>query len=200
MADKFFIPLAEYSDIPSIFYSDLTGKPFETCIHCDIDLINSGVNYIIEKAFIQTLPYLVKNTIFEYAMCLNCWEKVRKNLSVVSLNNLQEFFQKKVDFKLRNKELHSKEDNLNIDNWISNCIINNSAMNEAKEFQLACHCIGDQIIYDQLPYMLSGEAADELIELISNQTLGEMDDFKDKLIRPSPDLEELFNKKKLLVL
>lgn len=199
MTDIIKIPHYIFSEIPGIFYSDLSGKPFQHCFQCEKELIKSGENYIIEKAFMQNLTYEIKNTLFEYAMCIDCYKKVHNSFSSKSLDNMRQFFNQRVNFEKRNAELLKKGDSCDVNNWISNCLVNDSPINEVKEFQLACHCIGPNIIYDQLPYMISVEAMDEVIELISNETLGEMDDFKKKLTSPSPELEELFNRKKLLV-
>jgi hypothetical protein len=198
LKDSENLPHYIFDEIPSIFYSDLTAEPFKHCFQCDRELLNSGVSYIIEKAFKQLLPHQTKSTIFEYAMCLNCYEKIRHSFSAKSIENMQLFFGQRIDFEKRSESIAGKKDHFNVDHWISNCLVSDSPISELKEFQIACHCIGKNIIYDQFPYMISGEVMDEVIELISNQTQGEMDGFKDRLNRPSPEIEELFWSKKLL--
>ncbi len=68
--------MAEDGDkIPTEFYSYDSGQPFESCIQCGIDLLNSGITYVVEKS-VKRYPDLDHfDIIYEYAMCMNCMEK-----------------------------------------------------------------------------------------------------------------------------
>ena len=186
----------KFSAIPPEFYSDLTGEPFDSCVNCGKNLLIPGTLYIIEKAIVQTQPHQTKNTIFEYAMCFDCWEETKKSLSAESLQNIQEYFAQRVDFKNRISDLKEEE---SMDKWLGSCIVKGKDRSELKEYQIACQCDGPYMAYHFLPYLISGEVMEELMELLSEQTLGEMDNFKKKLTAPDPDLEELFDKKKILM-
>jgi len=192
--------LFRFVDIPPLFYSDLTGEPFQNCIKCDKDIIKEGEMYLIEKAFTQTLSHQTRSTLFEYAICHSCWETTRKSLSVESMQNIEQFFSQRVDFGSRQEKLFGKQDEIEINDWISNCIVDGSPVEELKEFQVACQCIGNFLLVDQLPYMIGSIAIEEIQELISEKTRDEMEGFKKRLTSPSPDMEELFDRKKLLVI
>ena len=186
----------KFKKIPPEFYSDLTGQPFDSCINCGKNLLIPGTIYMIEKAIVQTQPHLTKNTIFEYAMCYSCWEETKKSLSAESLQNMQDYFAERVDFQKRNSVLKESDE---MDDWLGSCIVKGKHKNELKEYQIACQCDGPLMAYHFLPYLISGEVMDEVMDLLSEKTLGEMDDFKNRLTTPSPDLEELFDKKKVFL-
>jgi len=185
----------KFIKIPSLFHSDLTQEPFRNCIHCNKDLLQPGTLYMIEKAFVQTQPHRTRSTLMEYAMCIDCWQEIKKTLSIESLERINAFFAKHVDME---KRLASLADKTDFNDWLTECIVSGKPADGMKEFQVACQCDGQHMVLHHLPYMLSGVVADELMELLSAQTLGEMDDFKRKLTSPSPDFEELFNRKKVL--
>ena len=75
--------------IPEIFHSTGTGKPFSHCVSCNKELLNSDNPYIIEKAIRQYLEYKTTDTIFEYAMCMDCYMKIDQSLSDESKHNLE---------------------------------------------------------------------------------------------------------------
>ena len=187
---------ARFIKIPPMFYSDLTQQPFKNCINCNKDLMQQGTLYMIEKAFVQTQPQQTRSTILEYAMCYDCWQETQKTLSSESLERIKAFFAKHVDL---NKRYESLKDHSNFTDWLQNCLVSGEKVSEMKEFQVACQCDGEYMALHYLPYLLSGTVADELMELLSAKTLDELDDFKRRLTTPSPDLEELFGKKKPLL-
>ncbi|MCB2222077.1 MAG: hypothetical protein KQI35_16965 [Bacteroidetes bacterium] len=187
----------QFIEIPPIFYSDLTGEPFHECINCGKNLLLPGTPYMIEKAFIQTQPHQTKNTVFEYAMCFDCWEITKKSLSKESMEKINAYFARNVNLEERRKKF---ENNKNIDDWLKECIVSGESVKSMKEYQIACQCDGPYMAYHYLPYLISGEVMDEVMELLSEKTLGEMDNFKKRLTSPSPDIEELFNRKKVLPL
>ena len=77
--------------IPEEFYSFNTGKPFERCIDCDKYLLD-GEPYMIEKAIRQYPGYSAKDIIFEYAMCVDCAERLKNEMSQESMASIQKFF------------------------------------------------------------------------------------------------------------
>ena len=194
MSDKFNIK-PKFIPIPPLFHSDLTQEPFKQCVNCNKDLQQPGTPYMIEKAFVQTQPHRTRSTILEYAMCIDCWEEKKKTLSVESLEQINAYFAQYVDLEKRYRLLEERDD---FNDWLTECFVSGEKVETMKEFQVACQCDGPWMALHYFPYALSGAVADELMELLSAKTLGEMDDFKRKLTTPSPDLEELFGRKKPL--
>ena len=84
MADNEFNRAHGTSDIPSVFRSTDTKKPFERCIQCNKYLLELDSEYLIEKAIKQYQGFEAKEVIFEYAVCMDCAEKMRQSLSAES--------------------------------------------------------------------------------------------------------------------
>lgn len=175
--------------IPKEFWSDLTNKPFENCISCECELLGGEVEYVIEKAMQSTEVEGIVSTIFEYAMCLPCAEKLRKQLSSQSLRNINQFYQDKIDFANRRTKLLNNEPN--ITDWVGECIVNKRVIKPGEEYQIYGQCIGEHFLFVDMPFMLSGEAIDEMVELISDETMDELNDFMNNLTSGPPEFKEL---------
>ena len=66
-------------DIPSEFYSFSSGVLFDRCIDCDKYLLEKDTEYFIEKAIRQYDGYKARDVIFEYAICFQCADRIRKD-------------------------------------------------------------------------------------------------------------------------
>lgn len=188
-----------FSDIPQIFHTYEKGEHFKKCITCDVDLISSGELYIIEKVIKQYTDTQTKDVIFEYAMCFNCVLKMKEAFSMVSLQRIQEYMLRHTKWIIKRNEMIKNEE-LDVDDWLAHCIINGTSIKELSEFQIACQCIGDKMVYSHLPYMISFEATEEISMMLSAQTKDEIDRFYKEFLGVPPDLQEFFNKPKLLLI
>ena len=168
---EMFIP------IPEVFYSDLTGKAMERCVTCDKDLLHGHEPYVIEKAFRYYPEYDIHNTIFEYIMCIPCAQKMHASMSKKSMERIHEYFSG-IDMVERSKRLR-EEKGYNIDAWLENCLVKGSSKKGMEEYQICAQCIGDKLVFDALPYMMSHEASNEIVELLSPATLDEYNRFVD---------------------
>ncbi len=166
----------EHREIPSVFYSDRDDKPFTHCISCDKYLLENGTLYVIEKAIKKYEKFKTTDTIFEYAMCLNCYHKVWESFSTASKTKMQDYFIRNASFDAKRKTL-SETSVLNIEDWLSRCIIKGTSVGEVSEYQICCQCDGKNILFGHSLFMISGEAVDEIANLLSNKTLGEIDGF-----------------------
>ena len=185
--------------IPKIFHSDLTGQPFQTCIHCNHPLLSGHEHYVIEKA-VKRYPNLdTTDTIFEYAICMNCHAEMMRSVSIKSMTNIQTYFKDHVNFEQRTKELIQGEQ-FDLNDWIGTCLIESTPIKTCQEYQLYCECRGDKMVFNLMPYMISGPVLDEIMDLLSDQTLDFLDGFKDNVLGPSPEFEELLNPRRVLLL
>ncbi len=170
---------ANHIDIPKIFYSDATGGYLERCIGCDLELCSGDTDYLIEKAFKSYQGLESYSTIFEYAMCLTCVDRMHQTLSEESRANISSYFQKHAKFP--NWVASGQADN-DINQQLSCCILTAEKAHEIPEFQIYGHCRGKELIVSGYPFMISGKAMDMLVELISDQTLDELQNFTDQLV------------------
>lgn len=187
-------------EIPVIFQSDLTGKPFPNCVQCEKELLCSGVEYLVEKA-IQSYPgSSVRATIFEYAICYNCYFKMQDELSKESLEKMDLFFEQQVktDWWERMRKLIRKKPQT-ADPWLESCIITGNRRDEVEEYQIFGAFEGEEMLLSIMPYMICGEGMDLLIEQLSGKTLDELNGFKDRLVSPAPVLAELVNQPHLVI-
>jgi len=136
--------------------------------------MQAGTNYLIEKAF------KAEETIFEYAMCFECYEKTQKTLSENSKKLIQNYFEEHVDINnWRNRMLN--EHGHETGSWLNNCLIKNTTREDSKEHQIYGWFVGSHLVFNGMPYMLSSEVIDDLLELLSTETLGILDNLNDQL-------------------
>jgi hypothetical protein len=191
--------IKEYIKIPKQFYSIETDLPFSNCISCDKYLLQPNSPYVIEKAVKQYPDYNTTDVIFEYAMCMDCYQNIHNTMSLESKANIEKYFSEHVDLnKRRTNLIETKE--LSIEDWASNCIIKGTHISELTEYQIACQCDGEYLLFTNMPFLIGKTAMDEMINLLSNKTIGEINGFKDKFFSPDPDLKKLFDEPKFVII
>ena len=191
-------PSFKYIEIPKEFHSYSKGGLFERCIMCDQNLLESGEHYMIEKAIKSYPDYSAKDVIFEYAICVSCAMKMRNELSSETLSRIDQYMAKNIDLSSR-KYLREQED-VNIENWLGNCLITGQSKDELEEYQLYAHCFGDKMVCADMPYMISGQVLYEVGELLSKQSRDELDGFKDEYFGLPPELKDLIGPKDVMLL
>jgi len=179
----------EMIEIPEVFQNSITKKPFEHCLSCNKYLLEDGTPYLIEKAVRNYKEHKVTDVIFEYAMCMDCMESMRDAVSKESLQRMEEYFLSQVNFLERQLQLLNNE-TLDIDPWISKCMVKETPREELDEYQLYCQCDGKNMVFTYMPYMIGGEAIEEMAELLSAKSRGEIDDFMDNNFGLPPELKK----------
>lgn len=170
--------------IPKLFFDDLTGAMMTHCISCEQDLLNHEVPYFIEKAIKPQLGYEVYATIFEYAMCVNCMQQHKSKISASSMANINKYFQEQIDLSRRQYlVVNELFDDLNL--WLEYCVATDKHIKSIGECQIYAQCIGDQLVMGECPYMISGEALDAVVGLLSAETIDGFNKLKDELVGPS---------------
>jgi len=160
--------------VPEIFWSFETGKPIERCSLCNRDLTAAGTNYLIEKAFREG------ETMFEHALCLHCHVECVGELSAESLERIQAYFAEHADLENRPTRL-LEQHGTDPARWLGHCMVKGFPIDECSEYQIYGFCIGRNLLFNGAPYLLSGEAIDDILELLSGQTLGALGDISDRL-------------------
>ena len=187
-------------DIPKVFHSHAANAPFSKCMNCDSLLLNS--EYVIEKAIRSYKEFSSTDTIFEYAICMNCHEEFISAYSPSSLSKIQNYFLENADFDHRRTQLREKlkDGHFNIDEWISHCLIKGTHMSDMTEYQIGCQCVGTKMVVLNMPFMIGHEAMDEISQLLSDKTRGEMDRFIDEFFGLPPELKKLLKDSGVLVI
>ena len=188
-----------FAPIPELFYSDLTGQPMEECKLCECSLLEGGVPYLVEKAFrVYHGDIKASNTVFEYAICMHCAMEMKDQLSEDSKKSMEKYMLEKGNLTTRAGNFLSKENPLPAD-WWQNCLITGQNISGLEEYQICGVFEGNRIICAEMPYLLSGDAMDEMTELLSPETRDELNRFGDEHFSGPPELKELFEQRPVLL-
>lgn len=182
-------------EIPKEFYSATTGQPFENCIECEKSLLDGKTEYLIEKAIKNYPGYKAQDTLFDYAICMDCAKAMHTKMSKESLATIQQYFSENLDMESRIKD--SKTEDLG--SLTQKCMIKGTARSETNEFQLYAHCIGDKIFMGNPPYLICAEVMEEVMGILSKSTKDELGGFFDKHFSPDPDLFEVNPSSRLIL-
>jgi hypothetical protein len=166
---------------------------------CEKNLLEEGVQYRIEKAIKKYPDSDAISTIFEYAICNDCGVQANATLSKESKENIQLYFESHVDMYERREQL-LEEKGMDTDEWLSHCAIKGTPLNEAEEYQIYAHCNGSDMLFSYWPMAISSQAIDEVAQLLSNETLDEIDRFTDQINDLPPELRDLFKDRPLVVI
>ena len=189
----------EFIKIPKEFYSEATGEPFKKCMVCECDLGETGTPYLIEKAIRRYEKLNATDTIFEYALCFTCQEEVREFWSEESRQKMDAYLAEKTNLTERREKL-LQADKLELNPWISHCIFKGTPAEASSEYQIMCQCDGEYMIFAYMPFMISGEAIDEIVQLLSEKTKDELGGFMDKYLGLPPELKSKLTDPSLLIL
>jgi hypothetical protein len=186
-------------EIPSRFYSDSEGKPFEFCQVCGKSLLKAGVSYVVEKAMKNYTGYDFTSTIYELAICTDCHQNVQKGMSEESMTNLQNYYQAIMQQKAQ-QSIYIDLRTFNLDEWLSKCFFKGGSISEMDEYQVVAQFEGDKMLMNTPPMIIGSVAMNEMAALMSDKTIDDMNDFRSRFMGPSPELEELIYGKKLIML
>ena len=164
---------------------------------CEKDLLGGHEPYLLEKAFRYYQEYDIHNTIFEYAMCMPCAQKMHASMSKESRQKIQAYFEK-INLVERSRLMWEEKGN-DLNAWISNCIVKESPRPHLEEYQICAQCIGGKLVFDALPYMLSMAASEEITELLSAQTLEEYNRFVDDYFGLPPSFKKALKESPVFV-
>jgi hypothetical protein len=189
----------EYIPVPKTFHSFASGKPFDRCVVCEKHLLENGTQYVIEKAIKKYPGFGAQDVIYEYAMCIGCTTRMREALSGESLVVIDQYFDARVNLvERRNRMLRTA--GLNVEAWLSHCLLTGTPREDLSEYQLYAHCDGPDMLFSYLPYVISAQALSDLSNLISAETKDILDDFIDEHFGLPPELKQLLKTRKSILL
>ena len=187
------------TDIPELFYSDAEGKPFEHCQVCGKSLLEKDSSYVIEKAFKNYKGHDFHSTLFEYAICLKCHMQMQRSMSRESISRLQQYYMGVMAVK-SSVQQNLDPEKFELEKFTANCYFTGEPVKEMGEYQIMAQFSGDKMVLAFPPMAVGEHAMEEMAELLSDQTIDELDDFRKKYLGPDPAIESLFSRKKLLLI
>lgn len=161
-------PLHEqlFRPIPPVLHSFETGKAFEHCTGCGKAIVEEQASYLVEKI------YSKGEVIVEYAMCRDCLEPIRQDISEESKPAIQKFH------KERRQVFQSLE----------KCNFCLQPVEELVGYKIVADCSGDQLFSLGHPTVLCGTCHGELAQGISEKTKKDLDKHRDKFIPDPPQV------------
>ena len=156
--------------VPQVFHSVQKEAPFDRCLICNTMLLDEGVGYMIEKIHKGT------EVIVEHAICLRCCLGKRDDLSRESCARIDRYLDQHIDMNRRRLEMLQTEQ-VDVESWISNCIVTGKHIDQVDEYQIYAHGDGEHLLFSGYPFMISAEAISQLQKLLSKKTRDFMNDF-----------------------
>lgn len=178
-----------FAPLPRAFQSDETGEPFSECIDCGRELLHDGTAYLVQKCSNG------RETVFEFALCLVCAERLHASYSEASKKAMHAFFASRVRPAERAARLigraESERQAPDAADWTRECLTCGRAPDSGEAFALAALCDGADLVLGHAPYLICGTCELALNELISPETRGEWDRFIGRNFDLPPTLENL---------
>ena len=165
--------------MPEHFFSDETGSPFVRCVECERELADMDAPYMVQKCSNG------RETVFEFAICAPCAERLHSSYSDASRRAIAGFFHSKIDLDERVRTLREAGE-ADLDRWIGDCMACGDAPRPGEGFATAALCAGLEILYSHAPFRICGRCELSLNELISPETRGEWDPIYREEFRPAP--------------
>lgn len=184
----------ELNEISSNFYQDSNQQPFRECTFCSKNLQQSGAPYLIEKSFKRNRQSKQLLTVIEYAICMECTIKKSQAISEESKGNIERYMRENI---LNIKNQFEKTD---LNTKLKSCAATGKNVEDLDEFNLVGQFIGDKMMVDQFPVIMSNEINEEIQGLLSEKTKEEFDKFMDTITGVPPELKELFKSKRPVLL
>lgn len=176
------------SDIPPVFRREEGAQHHSHCKVCNRELLEQNLPYCIEKVFRFTDYPPGKQSIFDFAICIDCMDEMRKSLSEESRSSLMAFYQEKLRDGLQEQEHYDyREDK---------CFFTRRSIREGKSYQMIAFCQGYQLKSQEPPLIVSEEILEEASDRLSAQTIEALDDFTQRNFGWPPELARLMDEGK----
>lgn len=153
--------------MPSLFDSHETGQPFSHCCDCGCELNHASMHIVNQS-------YVGDECVFEFAMCLECREKMNAQLSEKSRVAMFDFMHDHTDMESREQQLG---DSAETDAYIDQCITCGQSRQETPNFTLGAMFSGNHLIKGPFPMLICSTCEEKLGATISAETRNVWDKF-----------------------
>ena len=189
-----------FTQIPRLFWSEYSSRPFVHCIDCDVPLVESSA-YVVQKR------YVGKEAVFEMAMCDGCRERMTKEYSAETKENITRFmneqFQNRAAESLDDnetgiiemREIEDPEDGAALlQDCVDRCVICSTERDKCHRYSVAGLCRASEIVVQvspisRTPLMVCEKCELGMAELISKQTRDSWERFIDEHFDGPPGIE-----------
>ena len=177
------------TDIPKMFWSVYSEKPFQSCLKCKVPLVEANT-FVVQKRVVGD------ETVFEMAMCERCREQMANEFSEETRENLTNHMNEQllnsaeklaaeadddghiVVAEITDDEVGQKMMNDSIDH----CMMCEKARSECHRYSLMSLCSDDQLIAQvtpivRTPMMMCEDCEGSMSDLVSQKTRDQWNDF-----------------------
>lgn len=168
--------------ITKMFFSEETDQPFRSCIDCGCELLLGHSPYTVQKVFVRD------EAVFEYAMCRECAERLRTELSTETQLAYQEFLFSTADLSNRIDFIREPDEH-EFDEWVESCLVCHKPRTECYRYSLCGMLIGSQIALGEFPAIVCDDCEKQLSELTSKETRDRWDRFVEENFDGPPGIE-----------
>jgi len=166
--------------IPAVLFNEDSKAPHRECRICQKNLMD-GELYAIQKVF-KNYPDQEAQALFDFALCKNCMEQARAELSKESRLRIDQFMME----GLENLEASGEEAS---DRWEQHrCTLSGTYLQESNEFQMMAVCQGESLV--DSPVCLSAEMLETIQELLSPESREELNRFSENNFGWPPELKK----------
>lgn len=180
------------------FYCDETGLPFKHCIECEIELIQSNLDYFIEKAIRKYPNSTAELTIFEFAICVSCATEMNRCISKKSLDTIIGYQQQKKNQILISSQAAIAQEP-DVKSKMEKCVYSGTPIKHCDEHQIVGAFKGNKMLIMDFPIAICGAEIELIGDLLSEETKDEFDGFISKHFNGPPEFQELWGKPKLIL-
>jgi len=182
--------------IPKMF-RDSNGELMSRCLMCERELLSPNCDYLVERTFRVYRNPFREEVIAEYAMCMDCAERMRRTMSRESLERVTAYFRERVnESALRERFL---QPDVRLQDLVARCLITNKSIKKEEHYSLQACCSGKEMVLGVFPYALSGAALEEMNELLSAKTRQVLDDFIGRYFSGPPEVAEILRRRPILL-
>ncbi len=170
----------QYIHIPEQFYRSDSGKKHDHCVLCEDQLFNYEQGYVIEKAFQKNPQTGFFETVFEYAVCRECQQKLSGEMSQESVLNIQRYFIENALQTDTFSDIFS-----DTESRFKYCMVKGMHISTMNEYQIGGLFKKElMVVNETFPYVIGEVAINEIQNLLSEKTKGFINKFKDLVIPP----------------
>jgi len=184
-----------HQPIPKLFHTFDSEVPFKQCQVCNRDLMTYEKPYLIEKAIRRYPKFNKEDVVFEYAICMDCAEEQRKQMSSESMMRMEEFWMDR--FNLAGHLKYSES--VPLEYLMDRCALTGERRNKMEEYQITATCQGNSLVPGQPPFLVGGMAMEEIMELMSSETMDQWNRFRDDFLGPSPEIRDLLKDRPIFI-
>lgn len=124
--------------------------------------------------YIINQSYVGDECVFEFAMCMDCREKMNEQLSEQSRVAMFDFIYDRADMESREAILGNDSET---DSYIETCITCSKARAQSKSYTLGAMFAGNHLIKGPFPMLICGDCEAKMAETISDETRNFWDNF-----------------------